>query len=152
MLDVQAEGITKAELETILNVGVENDADNTAQITVHNFVNYKDRNLIPTGTKITLEAENVKGAKVTKEYIIIIMGDANCNGRTEAGDATMMTNHYYGTNLLTGYALLAADINQNNRVEAGDARKNQVKYLEGSAPSAIRYVTALKNDKEGELE
>ena len=143
-LDVKAEGITQAELESILTVNMDNDADGIAAVTVHSFTSYNGRNLIATGTKITLEAENVKGVKATKDYIVIIMGDANCNGRTEAGDAIMMTNHFYGTNLLTGYALLAADINCNGRIEAGDARKNQVKYLDGSSTDAIKYVTALK--------
>ena len=80
------------------------------------------------------------------EYIIVIMGDTNCNGRIDGGDATQMMNHFYGKNLLTGYALMAGDVNQNGRIEAGDARKNQIKFLNGSSADAIQYVTALENN------
>ena len=143
MLDIQPNGITQAELEEILKLGMENDTDNTAKLTVSNYVSYKERNLIPNGATVTLEVENIQGTKTTKTYAIVILGDANCNGRTDSGDATMMMNHFYGTNKLSGLALVAADNNQNGKIEAGDARKNQVKFLEGSTADAIRYVSAL---------
>ena len=61
-------------------------------------------------------------------YTVIIMGDTNCNGKTDSGDAVKMRNHYFGTATLSGVALEAADMNRNGKVDAGDAVKNRVKY------------------------
>ena len=130
----------------MLGISMNNDADNKAKLTVDGSVSYNGRNLIPTGAKVTVEAENAVGAKTTAEYVIVMIGDTNCNGRIDGGDAAQMMNHFYGKNLLTGYALMAGDVNQNGRIEAGDARKNQIKFLNGTSADAIQYVTALENN------
>ena len=84
-------------------------------------------------------AENVDGVKATVTYDIVVMGDTNCNGRVESGDAVKIDRHFKGQQKLTGLVFLAADSNRNGRLESGDAVKIMVKYQNGAS-----YVTALK--------
>ena len=75
-----------------------------------------------------MTASNASGGSATVTYTVIILGDTNCNGRIESGDATRISLHYAGVRTMTGDALLAADANRNGRVESGDAVKISVKY------------------------
>ena len=86
-----------------------------------------ENDLVPTGADITVTASNENGS-VSLTYHVIILGDTNCNGRIDAGDAQLMLSHYFGTSLLTGDALIAADTNLNGGVDSGDAVKNTVKF------------------------
>ena len=106
-----------------------------------------DFEVVPTGARITVKAwDSAFGDSVyaTATYYIINLGDTNCNGRIDAGDATLMAKHYKAESdegKLTGFALLAADVNQTSSliyddpVDPGDAVKNQVKYK-----NAARYI------------
>ena len=57
------------------------------------------------------------------------MGDTNCNGRTDSGDAVLMRRNFMNIEKLTGAALKAADVNKNGRIDSGDASKNRLKFM-----------------------
>lgn len=85
--------------------------------------------LVPNGAQVVVTATN-PDSDVTAEvtYTVVVIGDVNCNGRIDSGDAGLMMRHFFGHTTLEGYRLIAADVNHNDRVDAGDASKNQVKY------------------------
>ncbi len=99
--------------------------------------NAQSEALICTGDMLIVEAENA-GGSVTETYIIVILGDANCNGITDAGDAVVMARHYVGKMTMDSFAELAADANRNNGIDGGDAVKVTGKYVKWNS-----YVSAL---------
>ena len=73
-------------------------------------------------------------AKVTNgddvyQYTIIIMGDTNCNGRTDAGDNVLMRRHFQNAGTLTGIAFDAADMNRDGTIKSNDAVLNRSKFM-----------------------
>jgi hypothetical protein len=97
-----------------------------------------NNNLVCTTSKVTVTAESATGNKVSATYDIVIMGDTNCNGRIESGDAVKIDRHFRGQITMVGLEFLAADSNRNSRLESGDAVKVMVKYQ-----NSAKYVTAL---------
>ena len=140
ILDAIAEGITVDEFINMLKVTVTNDVDNIAEIIVTGAYNDGTSNLVCTTAQVTFTAENVDGVKETVTYDIVMLGDANCNGRMDSGDVIKIKRHYQELQSLTGLAMIAADCNRNGRLEAGDAVKIKNKYQNGEG-----YVTSLKN-------
>lgn len=138
MLDVEpSQGITKAQLEACVTVG----AENASRVTYS--VSGLSEGRVINGAILTVTASNTATSKTDiAKYTIIIMGDTNCNGRTDSGDAVvMMRNYLYGSEMSEAVKL-AADMNQNGRIDSGDAVKNSTKYTylweKGS------YITSLK--------
>ncbi|MBQ7670598.1 MAG: dockerin type I repeat-containing protein, partial [Clostridia bacterium] len=85
--------------------------------------------LVPTGAEVTVTATNPDSdVTATATYTVIIIGDVNCNGRVDSGDALQMMNYYFGNISFSEFQLMAADVNRNGVVESGDALKNTVKY------------------------
>ncbi|MBQ9393051.1 MAG: hypothetical protein IJU18_03550 [Oscillospiraceae bacterium] len=129
-LDVKEEGITADELQALIRIALK-DQGLTVTIT-SSLVEYTPitptspgaaKAVVPNGTTVT-----ISGGVAAGDYTVIIMGDTNCNGHTDSGDAIQMSRHYYGTEL-TGVSLLAADMNHTDDIDAGDARKNRAKAL-----------------------
>lgn len=116
-LDVQPSGINAKQLQTAVRKYFN---DSSAEVTIYSGLTASG--LVANGASIY-----VSGSRAGS-YTVIIMGDTNCNGKTDSGDAVKMRNHYFGTATLSGVALEAADINRNGKVDAGDAVKNRVKY------------------------
>lgn len=116
-LDVQPSGINAGQLQTAVRKYF---GDSSAEVTVYSGLTASG--LVANGASIY-----VSGSRAGS-YTVIIMGDTNCNGRIDSGDAVKMRNHYFGTAELTGVALEAADMNRNGKVDSGDAVKNRVKY------------------------
>lgn len=127
-LDVQPTGITATQLQTAVRKYL---GDSSATVTVYSGLT--SSGLVANGTSIYVSG--TRGGN----YTVIIMGDTNCNGKTDSGDAVMMRNHYFGSSTLTGVALEAADMNRNGKVDSGDAVKNRVKFQGWSS-----YTSALK--------
>lgn len=127
-LDVQPSGINARQLQTAVRKYF---GDSSAEVTVNSGLTASG--LVANGASIY-----VSGSRAGS-YTVIIMGDTNCNGKTDSGDAVKMRNHYFGTATLSGVALEAADMNRNGKVDAGDAVKNRVKYQNWSG-----YRSALK--------
>lgn len=116
-LDVQPTGINAKQLQTAVRKYFN---DSSAEVTIYSGLTASG--LVANGASIY-----VSGSRAGS-YTVIIMGDTNCNGKTDSGDAVKMRNHYFGTAELTGVALEAADMNRNGKVDSGDAVKNRVKY------------------------
>lgn len=116
-LDVQPSGINAKQLQTAVRKYFN---DSNAEVTIYSGLTASG--LVANGASIY-----VSGSRAGS-YTVIIMGDTNCNGKTDSGDAVKMRNHYFGTAELTGVALEAADMNRNGKVDSGDAVKNRVKY------------------------
>ena len=127
-LDVQPSGINARQLQTAVRKYFN---DNSAEVTVNSGLTAAGR--VANGAGISVTGGHAGS------YTVIIMGDTNCNGKIDSGDAVKMRNHYFGTATLSGVALEAADMNRNGKVDAGDAVKNRVKYQNWSG-----YRSALK--------
>ena len=127
-LDVQPSGINARQLQTAVRKYFN---DNSAEVTVNSGLTAAG--LVANGAGISVTGGHAGS------YTVIIMGDTNCNGKIDSGDAVKMRNHYFGTATLSGVALEAADMNRNGKVDAGDAVKNRVKYQNWSG-----YRSALK--------
>ena len=126
-LDTNPNGISAATFKSLVTFATTN-ADTVTYEIKNNGSTLGTGDLVPTGAKVTVTASNASGASATVTYTVIILGDTNCNGRIESGDATRISLHYAGVRTMTGDALLAADTNRNGRVESGDAVKISVKY------------------------
>ena len=98
-----------------------------------------NKELVCNGDILVVDAKNAAGEKVKKTYVIIILGDTNCNGRADAGDAVAMAAHHVGKQELDPTSWLAFDLNRNNKQEAGDAVKVVGKYVNWN-----NYVSAVK--------
>lgn len=127
-LDVQPSGINARQLQTAVRKYFN---DNSAEVTVNSGLTAAG--LVANGAGISVTGGHAGS------YTVIIMGDTNCNGKIDSGDAVKMRNHYFGTATLSGVALEAADMNRNGKVDAGDAVKNRAKYQNWSG-----YRSALK--------
>ncbi len=127
-LKLAGNGITNAQFKAQLGFTFEN-AETTEIAITFNGSALDDGKLVPTGTKVTVTATNPDyNGVVTKEYDVVILGDTNCNGRVDSGDAKLMLDHYMGISELTGLKFIAGDTNCNGRIESGDAVKNTIKY------------------------
>lgn len=85
--------------------------------------------LVPNGTELTVTATNPDSdVTATATYTVIIIGDVNCNGSVDSGDALQMMSYYFGRLSLSEIQLIAADVNCNGDIDSGDALKNMVKY------------------------
>lgn len=146
-LDVQSSGITEAQFAAL--VSFSGAADNASHIDVKidegGLAENNNRYTIRNGATVTVTAQNPDSSVAPSvKYTVIIMGDTNCNGMTDAGDCRAIQYHVLGMELLKDASLLAADINGQSSeltgsVDTGDARVNQFKILNGS-----EYKSALK--------
>lgn len=129
-LDVQPSGINARQLQTAVRKYFN---DNSAEVTVNSGLTAAGR--VANGAGISVTGGHAGS------YTVIIMGDTNCNGKIDSGDAVKMRNHYFGTATLSGVALEAADMNRNGKVDAGDAVKNRVKYQNWSGYRSTLKIT-----------
>lgn len=119
-LDVRPEGINAAQLQTALRK-ILNKSDATVTVEVGGLT---DKGLVRNGATVKVAS----GSDLCR-YTIIIVGDTNCNGRTDSGDAVLMRRHFMNIEKLTGAALKAADVNKTGRIDSGDASKNRLKFM-----------------------
>lgn len=70
---------------------------------------------VATDIKLTLGIGNT-----THNYILVIKGDVNGDGKIQATDYVKIRNHIMSKSQLTGASLQAADINQDGKVQATD--------------------------------
>lgn len=96
--------------------------------------------LVKTGDQLVVTAFNADGCCVaTITYVVIVMGDANCNGKVNTSDATVMKSIGFGVS----YSLavqLAADANCSGsaadpRVNSSDVTYIMNKYFKWTAGS-----------------
>lgn len=116
-IDAHYDGITAGELKSAITLYAIN-AD-AIDVTIGED---GDDAIVCNGTELVAVASgNSTEATDTVEYIIIIMGDVNNNGRNESGDASLIIQNVVGLIDFSVTEELAADITWNTRVESGDA-------------------------------
>ena len=139
VIDAHANGLTVAELMNLLKFNVKN-ADSIGYTFGDGTLAMTD--LVANGTTLTVVATNAAGS-ASVEYTIIILGDVNCNGRIESGDAMLIAQIYTGIFTEPGvHQTLAADVSDNGRLESGDAVLIARKYVDWD-----NYTTSLKKDQ-----
>ena len=128
ILDAHNEGITVSELKAILKLYA-NNADKI-DIVVGNG-SLSDTSRVVNGTKVTATARrNGTDATDVVTYTIIILGDVNCNGRIESGDAVLISQMLVGETTLNETQLTATDMNANGRTDIGDATRIASKFVD----------------------
>ena len=118
-LDTRPEGINADQLQTALRKILNKP---NATVTVENG-GLTNAGLVKNGAVVMV----ADGNELYK-YTIIVMGDTNCNGETDAGDMVLMRRHFQGVITLTGVARIAADTSMNGEVDAGDMVRNRRKF------------------------
>ena len=77
--------------------------------------NSKPNGAIASGDKIKIKTKNEE-----KEYILIIYGDVNGDGKIAATDYVYIKNHIMDVRKLSDFELVCADVNKDNKVSATD--------------------------------
>lgn len=77
--------------------------------------NVKTNDIFKTGDKVI-----VTGSDGSKEYTVVIYGDANGDGKISAVDYVNVKNHIMKVSVLTDEFLVAADVNRDGSVNAVD--------------------------------
>ncbi len=88
-----------------------------------------DNERICNGDKVKVWATNVDGVEVVAEYVLIIMGDANCDGKLNARDSVMLDLAFVDEMTLEGVGMLAADMNFDGKLNARDSVACDLKYV-----------------------
>lgn len=125
VIDVSFEGISESELQTAL------DSDYTGTTKTVVFGNLTSDGLIKTGSTYTVTAKNtLTGETDVKVYTIIVLGDVNSDGLSNAFDAYMITQVRLGDVTASELQSLAGDANNDGSVNAFDSTKIINKRLE----------------------
>ncbi len=119
IVDTQNAGLTVSQFKKLIKLQAEN-AD-VIDIVIGDGT-LADSDLVANGTKMTATARR-NGTNETDvvTYDIIVLGDINCNGRIESGDAVMISRMLVGEIKFNKAQKLAADTNCNDRTDIGDA-------------------------------
>lgn len=78
----------------------------------------KDDSYITTNTQVEIIEKQSK--QVLQEYICIIYGDVNCDGKITPADYVKIKNHIMEVSTITGLMKKSADIDQNNKITPAD--------------------------------
>lgn len=118
-LDIHPDGIKAPQMQTALRK-ILNKPNATVTVEDSGLTN---AGLVKNGAVVMV----ADGNELYK-YTIIVMGDTNCNGETDAGDMVLMRRHFQGVITLTSVARIAADTSMNGEVDAGDMVRNRRKF------------------------
>ena len=120
-IDGHISGITVGEFKALLKLKA-NNADSIEIIIGDGTLS--DSDLIVNGAKLTAIAKrnNVDEVDVIS-YTVVVMGDINCNGRVEVGDAVLISRMLVGEYEFNEIQALASDTNCNGRTDIGDATR-----------------------------
>ncbi len=136
IVDAVADGITVEEL-----LGIIDFYPNS--INVYDVLATIDSEaaIVCNGSKLSVIGYSKTGKITdTAEYTIIVLGDVNCNGRNEAGDAALITRYLVELEEFNEVQLIAAMIGAgNDRVDIGDAYLVALKYVDLEGYIAENY-------------
>lgn len=117
VVDTQIAGLTVAEFKQLLKLQAEN-----ADVIDIEIAGLSDSDLVANGSKLKATARRNGTDEVdVVEYTVIVLGDLNCNGRIESGDAVKISQMLVGEIEFNEVQKLAADTNCNGRTDIGDA-------------------------------
>jgi len=100
---------------SIIKKNIINKEAKAEVLTVDKNGKSKTSGVIASGDKI-----KIKTANEEKEYIIVIYGDVNSDGKISASDYVNIKNHIMDVKKLTNNELLYADANKDGKVSAAD--------------------------------
>ena len=112
-----------ADISTIKTKIKNSNNDAIVKLTASNGTN-KESGTISTGDKVTVTVNGV-----TKEYEVVIYGDASGDGKISAVDYVKIKNNIMGTSVLSGSYKEAADVDKNGKVSAVDYVKIKNKIM-----------------------
>jgi len=143
-------GLSFAQLKAMFPA-ISNDVVATKTTTVTDIngapVVAEDTDLMATGYTVTYTATNASGsASVT--YILVLLGDINCDGQTTSSDAVMNKRHVMEkSEYATRAQALAADVNCDGIFTASDSVAIKRKVLNGANAESpyISKVSTLAN-------
>lgn len=78
----------------------------------------KDDDYVTTNTQVQIIGK--ESQQVLQEYICIIYGDVNCDGKITPADYVKIKNHIMEVSTITGVMKKSADIDQNNKITPAD--------------------------------
>jgi hypothetical protein len=102
--------------------------------------------LVKTADRLVVTASNAEGRQVAQiTFVVIVMGDTNCNGKVNSSDAAVTKNISMGK-ASTLEARMAADVNFSGTVETPKVNSNDVSHIMSKwfAWDLNKYVSNLK--------
>ena len=91
--------------------------------------NKEEDDRIKTSDRLEISVCDANGdVLATRTYILVVMGDTNCDGMALSSDALLMMRIYSDTQTVSDEVRLAADMDQNGILGANDARRLIYKY------------------------
>ncbi len=142
-LDVNPKGFTAKEFGEVY---FQIDNATVSKVELFNYngsVKRGDDDLICTGDIVTVWATNADGVEVSVTYTIIMMGDVNCDGKTNSRDTLLMELGYVGDLTIDGVAAKAADMNHDGKLNSRDTLIGELKYVSWADN---QYTSQTKND------
>ncbi len=127
-LDADPSGL-KASDFGLVHFEIDNETSSTTTLSsVDGSVIRTGGDLICTGDKVVVWAENADHVEVSVTYTIIMMGDANCDGKLNARDLVMIKMHFVGDLTMGQISILAADMNFDGNINARDSVACDTKF------------------------
>lgn len=111
-----------------VNFVIDNASESTVTIADGKKVR-GENDLVCTGDMVTVWATNADGAQTSVSYTIIIMGDANCDGKLNVRDTALMKAAFVGELSLEGDGFLAADMNFDGKLNVRDTAAAKSKFV-----------------------
>lgn len=102
--------------------------------------------LVKTSDRLTVTVWNEEGRQIAQvSYVVIVMGDTNCNGKVNTSDATVLKNINFGESY-SFEIQLAADTNLSGTLEVPKINSSDVAYIMGKwfAWDNNKYASNLK--------
>ena len=91
--------------------------------------NKEEDDRIKTSDRLEISVCDANGdVLATRTYILVVMGDTNCDGMALSSDALLMMRIYSDTQTVSDEVRLAADMDHNGILGANDARRLIYKY------------------------
>lgn len=138
-LDSAPTGLKVSDFNSYVNFATDNAAETIIVIAKGNKVR-GDNDLVCTGDVVTVTAINADGVEAEVSYTIIIMGDANCDGKLNVRDTALMKAAFVGELSLEGDGALAADMNFDGKLNVRDTAAAKSKFVGWND----EYVTLIK--------
>lgn len=96
--------------------------------TVFEISEYDEKlDMVRTSDRLTISYREKGKVVQNRTFVIVILGDTNCDGMAMANDAALMTKLIQGTDVPE--LLLAADVNNDGAVKANDAQRLIYRYF-----------------------
>lgn len=126
-LDTAPTGLKVKDFPCV-NFAIDNASEYTVTISYGKKVR-GENDLVCNGDMVTVWAANADGVETSVSYTIIIMGDANCDGKLNARDTALMKAAFVGELSLEGDGALAADMNFDGKLNARDTAACDNKFV-----------------------